>query len=182
MMGAVTREELAKAIDASTRLTGTFRLRSGATTSHYFDKFQFTSDPALLDAVTDLLVGLIPPGTEVLAGLELGGVPLAAVLALKTGLPAVYVRKAPKPYGTSKIAEGVSVANRTVVVIEDVVTTGGQIVASCLVLRREGGVVRHAVAVIDRGAGGNENLRAADVELSALFTAAELASSADGAS
>lgn len=125
MMGAVTREELAKAIDASTRLTGTFTLRSGATTSHYFDKFQSTSDPALLDAVTDLLVGLIPPGTEVLAGLELGGVPLAAVLSLKTGLPAVYVRKAPKPYGTSNIAEGVTIANRTVVVIEDVVTTGG---------------------------------------------------------
>jgi len=52
------------------------------------------------------MAGLVPPGTEVIAGLELGGVPLAAVISLKTGLPAAFVRKAAKNYGTCKLAEG----------------------------------------------------------------------------
>jgi len=100
--------------------------------SKYFDKFLFESDPVLLDAVAAHLVELLPPPTEVLAGLELGGVPVATALSLRTGLPVAFVRKAAKTYGTAKLAEGIDLAGRRVVVIEDVVTTGGQVPSSTL--------------------------------------------------
>lgn len=116
---------LARRIHAAAHLTGEFTLRSGQVSTEYFDKYLFESDPELLRAVVDELVTLIPADTEVLAGLELGGVPLATVASQQTGLPAVFVRKAAKEYGTRRIAEGGSVAGRRVTVIEDVVTTGG---------------------------------------------------------
>lgn len=133
------RNELAKAIDAATHLRGRFILRSGTEATEYFDKFQFASQPPLLDAVTDALAELLPEETDVLAGLELGGVPLAAVLATKTGIPAVYMRKQRKAYGTCRVNEGVPIDGRRVVVVEDIVTTGGQIVKSVNDLREEGG-------------------------------------------
>lgn len=108
----MTKPELARRIGGLCRLTGQFRLRSGLVSSSYFDKYLFESDPVLLDAVAAHLVDLLPPSTEVLAGLELGGVPIATALSLRTGLPAAFVRKAAKPYGTAKLAEGVEIIGR----------------------------------------------------------------------
>jgi orotate phosphoribosyltransferase len=115
------RHELAVSIMPVARLTGQFRLRSGATASECFDKYRFESDPQLLRAVASQLVPLVPTNTEVLAGLELGGVPIAAALSLATGLPAAFVRKKAKSYGTCRLAEGVEVAGRRVLVVEDVI-------------------------------------------------------------
>ena len=126
-LACVERHELAGALYRAAHLTGTFTLRSGHTSTEYFDKFQFTSRPELLDAVSSQLAAMVPADVEVLAGLQLGGVPLAAALSLKTGLPAVYVRLERKAYGTGRICEGVPVGDRVVAVVEDVVTTGGQI-------------------------------------------------------
>ena len=171
----MTTAELAAAIDEVAHLTGSFSLRSGQQASEYFDKFQFTSRPDLLGAVADELAHLLPPSVELVAGLQLGGVPLAAALALRTGLPAVYIRLERKAYGTAKIIEGVAIRGRQVAVIEDVVTTGGQIILSTADLRREGAIVEHALAVVDRQRGGAENLRDAGLELRAVFTASDLA-------
>ena len=83
---------------ARCRLHGTFTLRSGQTSTEYFDKYLFESDPALLARVAGHMAALIPPDTELLGGLELGGVPLASVLSQVTGIPALFVRKqAPSP-------------------------------------------------------------------------------------
>src|SRR6185436_4991781 len=90
------RQELASAIAAVSTRSGRFTLRSGATASVYFDKYRFEADPTLLRAIAEALEGLIPSGTEAIAGLELGGVPLATALSLRTGLPAVFVRKVAK--------------------------------------------------------------------------------------
>ncbi len=98
--------ELALAIAKASKLRGEFRLRSGAVTTEYFDKYRFEADPALLRAITDSLVTLVPSATDALAGLELGAVPLATALTLRTGLPAIFVRKRPKEYGTCRLAEG----------------------------------------------------------------------------
>ena len=76
--GAVT---LAARVYAASHLTGTFVLRSGRTADHYFDKYRFESDPALLADIVRALAPLVPEGTEGLAGLELGGVPLATMLS-----------------------------------------------------------------------------------------------------
>jgi orotate phosphoribosyltransferase len=170
----VRRDELAAAINRVAHLTGDFVLRSGQTSTEYFDKFQFTSRVDLLDAVTDELAELVPRSVEVLAGLQLGGVPLAAALALKTRLPAVYVRLDRKSYGTRRIVEGLSIEGKRVAVVEDVVTTGGQIVASTGELRGEGAEVGDVLAVVERGPAARENLRQQGLDLHALFTAGDL--------
>lgn len=172
-MGAV-QSELARAIYEVAHLKGSFTLRSGAVATEYFDKFQFTSRPDLLEAVAEEMAEIVPPDVQVLAGLQLGGVPLAAALALKTRIPAVYVRLQRKSYATQKIAEGVELEGKVVAIVEDVVSTGGQIALSAEDLRREGAEVRYALAVVDRETGGRENLAAAGLEYRFLATSGEL--------
>ncbi len=169
------RHELVTAIASAATLRGQFVLRSGATASEYFDKYRFESDPALLRAIAEHLAPMIPPGTDVLAGLELGGVPIATALSLHTGMRAVFVRKRAKDYGTRQLAEGMDVAGLHVVVVEDVVTSGGQVVASTNDLRRLGAVVTDALCVIDRQAGGESALAAVGITLHSLFTKKDLA-------
>ena len=131
-------EDLGRRVYATAHLTGEFVLRSGQTTNEYFDKYRFEADPVLLDEVTAAMVPLIPPGTEVLAGLEMGGIPVVTALARHTGLPCAFVRKQAKQYGTRRLAEGAETAGRRVTIVEDVVTTGGQIVLSTNELRSLG--------------------------------------------
>jgi orotate phosphoribosyltransferase len=165
---------LARRIHERAHLTGEFRLRSGATSTEYFDKYRFEADPALLREVAEGLAGLVPPDAEAVAGLELGGVPLATMVSQVTGLPALFVRKRAKEYGTRRLAEGGDVAGRRLAVVEDVVTTGGQLVESCAALRDEGAEIAAVLCVIDREQGGAENLAAHGLELRALFTAGDL--------
>jgi len=167
-------QDLARRIDAVAHLTGRFTLRSGAVSDTYFDKYRFESDPALLGAIVDALARLVPARTEVLAGLELGGVPLAVRLSEVTGLPAVFVRKEAKTYGTCQLAEGAAVDGRRLTVVEDVITSGGQVVMSVGDLRDRGAVVEDALCVIDREAGGGAALADVGVRLRPLFTMAAL--------
>lgn len=171
---AVDEASLARRIDTVSRLRGKFRLRSGVVSDEYFDKYRFESDPALLMEIADGLAARIPEGTEVLAGLELGGIPVATALSIQTGLPVVFVRKHAKDYGTCRLAEGVEIAGRRLLIVEDVVTSGGQILESCEELRRAGAIVEHVVCVIDRQAGGTEALAAAGLEFRSLFTKRDL--------
>lgn len=174
-MTRMDRTRLAREIHRASHLTGRFVLRSGAVSDEYFDKYLFESDPRLLSAIGDALVPLVPEDAEALAGLETGGIPLAVILAQKTGLPARFVRKEAKTYGTAKLAEGGEVEGRRLLVVEDVVTSGGQLLASARDLRDRGATVDTALCVIDRQSGGAEALSAAGIELRALFTMAELA-------
>ena len=168
------RQQLAREIRARAFLRGRFTLRSGATSATYWDKYRFEADPALLAAVARGLAGLLPPAYHRLAGLELGGVPLATALALHTGRPALFVRKVAKPYGTANLAEGGFAPGEAAVIVEDVVTSGGQVAASLADLRALGLTVQHAVCVIDREEGGAQRLAAAGCALASLFTLAEL--------
>src|SRR5262245_13148831 len=170
-----TQPELARRIWDVSHLTGSFRLRSGAESNEYFDKYRFESDPGLLRDVCAALVPLIPATTQVLAGLELGGIPIATVLGQVSGLPVTFVRKAAKEYGTCRLAEGHEVAGRRVLIVEDVVTSGGQVIKSAEDLRRLGATVHSAVCVVDRESKRQSLLKAAGIELVALFTSTELA-------
>lgn len=170
----MTRQALAHAIYATAHLTGTFRLRSGATSSEYFDKYRFESEPRLLASIAEAIAETLPPGVDALAGLELGGVPLAVQLSQVTGLPTLFVRKAAKTYGTCQLAEGGAVEGLRILLVEDVVTSGGQVVESTEALRALGAVITDAVCVIDREAGGTEALAAAGVSLRPLFRMSEL--------
>jgi orotate phosphoribosyltransferase len=169
--------ELAGKIYEVSHLTGTFVLRSGQDSNEYFDKYLFESDPGLLDEIADKMAEMIPAGTEILAGLEMGGIPIATAISMKTGIPAIFVRKKAKEYGTAKFAEGTDFAGRKVCVIEDVVTTGGQIVMSSNDLRKLGAKIDHVLCVIERDIKGRENLKREGLELVSLFTMEELKAS-----
>jgi orotate phosphoribosyltransferase len=174
MLGIVTLTNLASQIYAASHLTGEFLLRSGRTAHEYFDKYQFEADPVLLDAVGERLARLVPEGTEVLAGLEMGAIAVVAALGRHTGLPCAFVRKVAKSHGTRRLAEGADVAGRRVLVVEDVVTSGGQIVISAEHLRGEGAQVEHALCVIDREEGGTQALAGEGIALHALLTRRDL--------
>ncbi len=165
---------LADQINAVARLTGTFTLRSGQIATEYFDKYRFEALPALLAQIAVALAPLVPADTEVLAGLEMGGIPIATALSLHTGLPAAFVRKEAKKYGTARLAEGAEIAGKRVCVVEDVITTGGQVVISTHDLRALGAVVEHVVAVIDRSPDAGAALTAAGLQMHALLTRAQL--------
>jgi orotate phosphoribosyltransferase len=172
---------LARKIYEHSHLKGEFQLRSGATSDEYFDKYSFEADPDLLREIAEGLVRLLDSETEAVAGLELGGVPLATAVSLITGLPVLFVRKAPKSYGTKRLAEGGDVSGRRLTVIEDVVTSGGQVIESCAALRALGAEILGVACVIDREAGGRANLLEADLNMSSLFTMAQLKRAASSA-
>jgi orotate phosphoribosyltransferase len=167
---------LASRVFATSHLKGTFVLRSGRTADRYFDKYRFESDPSLLAAIVEELAPLVPAETDGLAGLELGGVPIATLLSAKTGLPTYFVRKQAKKYGTEKTCEGGDIRGMRLLIVEDVVTTGGQILLSAQDLRAEGALVAHALCVIDREAGGAERIAAEAIALRSLFTMSDLES------
>jgi orotate phosphoribosyltransferase len=111
---------------------------------------------------------------DALAGLELGGVPIATVTSQVSGLPCVFVRKRAKEYGTRRLAEGGEIARRCLAVIEDVITSAGQAVESCRALRDAGAEIVAVLCVIEREASGAANLAAEGIELRSLFTMSQL--------
>ena len=166
--------DLARDIDACCRLTGEFTLRSGQVSSEYFDKYLFEARPALLRRVVDQMVDLVPGGTELLGGLELGGIPIVTVLSGRTDLPALFVRKKAKDYGTCKLAEGPDVAGRRVTLVEDVITTGGAVRDATRALRELGAVVEVVLCAIDRSPEGTNPLEDVGLEVRPVLTKAEL--------
>ncbi len=165
---------LAKMIKSAAYLTGQFILRSGKTSSFYWDKYRFESDPQLLTTITDEMQKLLPSSFDKLAGMELGGIPLATVLSLETDKPCLYVRKVAKTYGTCNLVEGGFKPGEKVVVIEDVITTAGQICSSIKQMRELGLIVERCVCVIDRQEGGSKNLANIGCSLASVFTQKEL--------
>lgn len=156
-------------------LRGDFLLRSGARSSYYIDKYLFTTEPALLQRLARELSSRLPDGVQRVAGPVLGAVPLVTAVSLQTGLPSVIVRvDKPKEYGTSRRFEGRLEAGDRVVLVEDVVTTGGAALAAVEVLREAGAEVLGAMVVVDREQGGREAFAAAGVPLRSLFTRSDL--------
>lgn len=168
------REALARDLVAASYLKGDFVLRSGKRSNRYFDKFLFETDPQLLERIGAHLAPLVPKETQRLAAPELGAVLLGGAVSMETGLPLLLVRKEPKGYGTGKQLEGRFEAGERITVIEDVVTTGGDSLRSIQVLREAGLEVIHLVVVLDRGEGGEENIREAGIPYSPLFRIADL--------
>jgi orotate phosphoribosyltransferase len=165
---------LAGDIDAHCRLTGTFTLRSGQAASEYFDKYLFETDPDLLARVAAAMVPLLPDGTDLLGGLEMGGIPIVTALSAQSRLPALFVRKQAKTYGTNKLAEGPDVAGRRVTLVEDVITTGGAVRDATQALRAAGAVVETVVCAIDRSPGEDNPLADVGLDIRSVLTKADL--------
>ena len=172
----MNKQELGKKIYEIANIKGEFKLRSGDIASEYFDKYLFESDPVILGAVAKHLVNLLPNSYDYLAGLEMGGIPVTTALSLESGVKTLFVRKEEKKYGTCNLAEGGSVDGSRLVIIEDVVTSGGAIIDSVTALREKGAIISHAICVIDREETGKQNLESIGLQFKPLFTKSELIS------
>ena len=168
------RTDLARRVYTAAHITGTFTLRSGVVSREYFDKYLFEADPVLLRDLAVTLATLVPSDVVALAGLELGGVPIATMLSQVTGLAARFVRKQAKDYGTCRLAEGGEIEGHRLLIVEDVITSGGAVLDAARELRTRGAHCGRVLCVIDRESGGRENLATAGLELDALFTMSEL--------
>ena len=166
--------DLAKKVFDVAHLTGEFLLRSGKTSNEYFDKYQFEARPELLNEIADALIPLLPKDFDLLGAMEMGGIPIATAIALKTGRPMVMIRKEAKEYGTCKFAEGPDVNGKKICIIEDVITTGGAVIQSTGMLREKGAEITDVMAVIDRSQGDHSKLNAIDLKVTALFTMEQL--------
>lgn len=170
----MSRKALAKSIKSVSMLTGTFTLRSGQVSNTYFDKYLFESDPQLLSDIAHELRTMIPVDTDVLCGMELGGIPLVAVLSHISGIPAAFMRKAAKTYGTCKYAEGPSLIDKKLLIVEDVISSGGAVIDTVNMMRNDGLAVDRAICVIDRRPEHATALADAGITLEALFTMSEI--------
>jgi orotate phosphoribosyltransferase len=170
------KAELARSIFHTSYLTGEFLLRSGKISNEYFDKYLFESNPLLLRHISRYMVELLPNGTEMLAGLEMGGIPIATAISLDCGLPLTFIRKKAKNYGTCKVNEGPSMEGKNIVIIEDVITSGGQVILSAQDIRKTGANILCTICVINRQQGGTEALEQVGIPLISLFTMDELKS------
>ena len=171
------RAELGRRLVERAYLEGDFVLRSGRRSRYYLDKYRFETEPELLAGLGREIAALQrehAPDAELLAGPELGAVPLAAATSMEAVLPFVIVRKAAKDYATEGLIEGVFEQGERVLVIEDVVTTGGALIAAIEALRAAGLSVERALCVLDREEGGEEGLAELGVRLEPLFRRADL--------
>ena len=170
----MNREALAKRIGTTAILHGEFTLRSGRTSTWYIDKYLFTTQPDILLALGELFAEKIPEETTLLAGAELGGIPLVTTAAMATNLPCIFIRNQKKEYGTLNQLEGRLSATDCVVIVEDVATTGGQVLEAATTIQDSGATVIAIIAVIDRCEGARENIESSGFVFESLFTTADL--------
>ena len=160
--------DLADRIRAVAYLEGDFVLRSGRRSSFYLDKYRFETQPDLLREIGELLaqrISEVEPAAVRIAGPELGAVALAASASMASGKPFLIVRGAAKDYGTSNRLEGIFEEGERVVVVEDVVTSGGAALDAVRNLRQVGLICETVICVVDRGEGGAEAMADAGVRL-----------------
>jgi orotate phosphoribosyltransferase len=159
-------EDLIRRLVEVSELHGDFVLSSGRRSSVYFDKFRFLTDPDLLRDLAKEVAARVPEGAEHLAAPEGAATLLVAAVALETGLRVSVVRKEPKTYGTMARVEGHAPVGARAVLIEDVSTTGRQVLRAAEALEAQGLVVERIVLAIDRG--GADHLREAGYDVSAV--------------
>jgi orotate phosphoribosyltransferase len=170
----MTREQLAKRIAEVSLLRGEFTLRSGRKSNYYLDKYLFETQPDVLAALGKLFAEHVTPAVDRIAGAELGAVALAAAAGMASGKPFLFIRNQKKDYGTAKLLEGRLEPGETVLIVEDVLTTGGQVIEAAKTLREAGAKVEKIVAVIDRLEGARANIEAAGYTFESLFTTKDL--------
>ncbi len=168
------KAELARRVKEVAYLEGDFLLRSGRRSKYYLDKYLFETQPEILAELGRRLAERAGAGVDRIAGAELGAVPLAAATSMASGKPYVIVRNKKKDYGTSKPIEGLLKKGEAVLLVEDVVTSGGQLLEAAKTLEEAGVRVERIVAVIDRGEGGRENIEAAGYSFESILTKTDL--------
>lgn len=150
---------------------GNFTLASGVTSPYYVDIKSAMTDPRLLGFVAAVIAERAP--FDAVAGVAVGGVPLAVAVSLATGRPYAIVRSAPKDHGRADLVIG-EVSGRRVLLVEDVTTSGGSALYGIEELRKAGAQVECVVTVVDREGGAAARLAATGARLVPLVRAREL--------
>jgi orotate phosphoribosyltransferase len=152
---------------------GDFVLTSGKRSNYYVDIKETMTDPTALKEVAELISKNLT--SDVIAGVELGAVPLVVAVALLSGKRYIIIRK-DRPHGTKSLLIGQAPSGSGVNIIEDVVTTGGSVLRAAEILKESGLKVSRVVCVVDREEGGKENLAKAGIELISLLKISEVKS------
>jgi orotate phosphoribosyltransferase len=166
--------ELGQDLVHAAYLRGKFVLRSGRTSNYYFDKYLFETKPSILRRIASFLAEMTPGNVDRIAGPELGAVPLVTAISLELGTPFVIVKKGQKGYATGKRIEGEIYPGERVLLVEDVLTTGGAAIESAEALRDQGVTVADVLCVVDREEGAAQNLEADGLLLHPLFRRRDL--------
>ena len=170
----MTRDELARRIADVALLHGEFTLRSGRKSSYYLDKYRFETQPDVLLALGRMFAEHVTAQTDRIAGAELGAVPLAAAAGMAANKPIVFIRNQKKEYGTAKQIEGVINSGERILIVEDILTTGGQVIEAVKTIRDAGCEIEKIVAVIDRLEGARQSIESQGLVLVTLFTIRDL--------
>ncbi|WP_338730130.1 orotate phosphoribosyltransferase [Haladaptatus sp. DJG-WS-42] len=154
---------------------GEFELASGETSTYYVDKYIFETQPAVLEAIAEEIAEMLEGSDiDVIAGPELGAVPLVAAVTMKTGIKGAFIRKEAKGYGTDTRIEGTIEEGDTVALLEDVTTTGGTILETAQFVENDlGATVSRLIVVVDRNQGAVENLKEGGFDLEAIVRVGE---------
>jgi len=166
--------ELLKNIKEKAYLTGNFVTRSGKKTSYYIDKYLIETEPRLLKAICEKISELLPENYDRIAAPELGAVALASVVSIMVNKPFIIVRKDSKEYGTKKLLEGQYKVGERVVIIEDILTTGGAVIRAGDILVENGLNVIKIIGVINREEGAKEAIQKKGWDMAAVFCASQL--------
>lgn len=171
---AMTRDELIKRIKETAYLEGYFTLRSSKKSKYYLDKYLFETCPDILKALGEEFAGYVTDEVTLIAGAELGGVALAAATAIQSGKNWLIVRNSKKGYGTGNMVEGVLKPDDVVLLVEDIATTGGQVLEAAKVITEAGAKIKKIVCVIDRKQGAAENIINAGYDFESILTKDDL--------
>ena len=152
---------------------GDFTLASGRKSDYYVDLRAVITRPDLLKKVASEMSRHVE-GVDRIAGVELGAVPIAAALALETGIPYVMVRKQKKDHGAGKLVEGELAPGDRVIFVEDTVTTAGSLIKAINAVRELGAHVELAIVIVDREEGAGQNLEEIKVRLISLASIQKL--------
>ena len=152
---------------------GDFVLASGKRSNYYVDIKESMTEPGALKEVAELISKNLSSG--IIAGVELGAVPLVVAVAVLYSKKYIIIRKE-RPHGTKSLLIGQAPDGSSADIIEDVVTTGGSVLRAAEILKESGLKVSRVICVVDREEGGRENLAEAGIELVPLLRISEVKS------
>lgn len=152
---------------------GRFVLTSGTVSDYYIDIKKTSTNPEILKKIAEAMAEYTE-GYDLLAGMELGAVPLVVALSLETNIPYVIIRKEKREHGTGKQIEGGEVKGKRVLIIEDVTTSGSSVVKTIKIIRENQGIVDEVLAVVDRESGAEEKLQSLDVSFIPLLSVSDI--------
>lgn len=152
---------------------GRFVLTSGAISDYYIDIKKASTEPKILKFIAQQMNEYVN-GYDMLAGMELGAVPLVVALSLESGIPYVIIRKEKREHGTGKQIEGGDVKGKNVMIVEDVTTSGGSVIKSIQILRENDAEVEKVLVVVDRESGAREKLEKLEVEFIPLVSVSDI--------